>query len=987
MEKLNLLDLPFDQYSRNYIISKGIEKYKEKNRLSRIKILDIGGRAGKLEQFIAQDDELTLLDIRPGEEPNLVLGDGSNMAAFRDNSFDVVTSSDVFEHISPKKRTAFVNESVRVASGLIIFAAPFDSLAVREAEKTATLYFEEIVKEKHIWLEEHLKNGLPEHQELENLLARRNLRYERISSNNIRDWLLLQLVIFFSHALKIDAQKLTRPLFRFYNRNFLELEDKTGAFYRRIYFVVKKGEFQTPCEYAFDPLKHAQLLKKIFSCLYSFTVNEEKSILGTEKDINKLKSHVAKTDSELVKLQSLLKTKGDELTKTKSLMRKRNSELESLSTQLKEKEYRLTEKEEEIILMRSSKFWRLRNRYLKIRNFRWRYLKSLAGKAFFVARKEGLGKTAKYFVKYLIHGREYFQTNQNTEDRYQSWIAHNEKGNKKIIAKKISEFHYNPKISIITPVYNVAPEWLDRCINSVINQCYPNWELCLHNDASTKKETVACLKKWESYDDKRIKISWGKDNQHISGASNEALKLATGRFILLLDNDDELPANALYEYVAALNENSKLDFIYSDEDKIDKSNRRSDPFFKPDWSPDLFLSMNYVCHSFFRKSIVDAIGGFRKGYEGAQDYDLVLRFIEKTSPDKIHHLPKILYHWRELETSTASGLAAKNYAVENSIKALNDYLARNRIEGTTQEGLSPGRFRVLRKILGDPRVSIIIPFRDQVAVLRRCIESILDKTDYKNYEIVLVNNQSAEAETLAYLEQLKKYPACRVIDFDKPFNFSAINNFATKWSNNEYILFLNNDTEVITREWLSAMMEQIQRPEVGAVGAKLIYPSGKIQHAGVMLGTGIAGHAFKHLPAENEGYRSQANIIKNYSAVTAACLLTKKSVFFEAGGFDEKNFSIAYNDVDLCLKIRAKDYLVVYTPYAKLFHYESLSRGDDEELRTTNPKKYQRVRQERMHMFNKWKKLIKNDPYYNPNLTRTREDFSINLDTQPPRYI
>ncbi|MBM3256363.1 MAG: glycosyltransferase [Candidatus Moranbacteria bacterium] len=963
MGKIDILDLPFDQYSRNYIISAGIKKYKKANKLPGIKILDVGGRAGMLEHFIDPGDKLTLLDIRPGKEPNLVLGDGNKMNMFEDNSFDVVISSDVFEHINFKRRVSFIKESIRVSKGLIVLAAPFDSPEVKQAEKTAAAYFKKIAGERHLWLEEHIKNGLPSHKDLENLLDQEKLGYNCVFSNNTRDWLLFQLVIFYSHALKVEGKKLTRPLFRFYNQNFLELEEKTSSFYRRIYFITKRGEFKPSLEYSFSRGKYTRFIEKIFSLLFKLALDFK---ISEEDEIKK---------SKLLLRKNWLKTNN------------LAAQLEKKKSQLATKNYQLERLTAEMDLMRSSKFWKLRNRYLKLKNFRREDMSELQRKALSVAKREGIIKTVRYFFKYLAHGREYFQSGSHRKDDYREWINLKEKKDEKEISQKINELDYKPKISIITPVYNVDSKWLNQCVDSVVNQSYPHWELCLHDDASTKKETLNCLKKWKTCGDKRIRVSFGQNNQHISGASNEALKLATGEFILLLDNDDKLPENALYEYVKALNKNPKIDFIYSDEDKIDEKNRRLNPFFKPDWSPDMFLSMNYVCHSLFRRSIVNALGGFRKGYEGAQDYDLVLRFIERTSPEKIFHIPKILYHWRQIETSTSTGIAAKNYAGENSIKALNDYLKRNMVEGHAQEELSPGRFRIKRKIVGDPGVSIIIPFHDQTDVLIRCVESILTKTDYKNYEIVLVNNQSQEEKTRRYLEKLKDYPACKVLKYDKPFNFSTINNFAVSWSKNEYILFLNNDTEVITGEWLSAMLEQIQRPEVGAVGAKLLYPNNKIQHAGVILGTGIAGHAFKHLPEDNEGYMSQANIIKNYSAVTAACLLTKKSVFSKAGGFDEKNLSIAYNDIDLCLKIRKMGYLIVYTPYAKLYHYESLSRGDDEQLKTTHPEKYRRVKRERMHMFNKWRREIKNDPYYSPNLTRLKEDFSINLDAFPPRYV
>lgn len=631
----------------------------------------------------------------------------------------------------------------------------------------------------------------------------------------------------------------------------------------------------------------------------------------------------------------------------------------------------------------------LKNLFLRVARFRPKHARELKRKAHGVLKREGLKRTLYLFYKFLLYGRTYFQVRPFSRESYALWINRNEKRNStKTVQENIKKFNYKPLVSIITPVYNVEPLWLNRCIASALVQQYARWELCVHDDASTNPATLACLKKWQDYGDKRIKITFGKTNQHISLASNEALKSATGEFIILLDDDDELSPTALYEIVKALNKNPQLDFIYSDEDKLNEENQRINPFFKPNWSPDLFLSMNYSCHlSVFRKSIVDQISGFRKGYEGSQDYDLTLRFIEKTRPEKIHHVPKILYHWRMIATSTSGGLKAKDYTVSTSLRALRDYLTRNKIEGMVSEGLSPGRFRVKRDIIGNPKVSIIIPFRDQVKVLRRCVESILNRTDYKNFEIVLVNNQSQEKTTIDYLKELEIDPSCKILSYDKPFNFSAINNFAAKWCRSEYLLFLNNDTEVISLEWLSAMVSQIQREEVGAVGAKLIYPNGRIQHAGVIMGLGIAGHAFKHMHGDNEGYMSMANTIRNYSAVTAACMMVKKSVFDEIGGFDEENFSIAYNDVDLCLRLRKNGYLVVYTPYAKLYHYESLSRGDDEELKKKNPEKYQRVIAERKHMLKKWKKWILNDPYYNPNLTRWREDFSLRTETKPPRYI
>ncbi len=628
------------------------------------------------------------------------------------------------------------------------------------------------------------------------------------------------------------------------------------------------------------------------------------------------------------------------------------------------------------------------DRLSKIKTIRLKSFTSLSRKAFFVLKTKGIGEFVRYSLKFVVYGRRYFQKRTISKEDYRYWIEHIENRNIEKTAKEIENFHFKPKVSIITPVYNVNPKWLNKCIKSVISQTYSNWELCLYDDASTNKATLRCLEKWEKLDNQKIKIRFGKKNLHISGASNQALKMATGEFITLLDNDDELAPNALFENIKALNKNPQLDLIYSDEDKLDLKGNRIEPFFKPDWSPDLLLSMPYVSHlGFYRKSIIDAISGFQKGFEGSQDYDLLLRFIEKTDAKKILHIPKILYHWRKLDTSTSIGLSSKNYAVNASIRALKDYLQRNAIRGEVLGGLSPGRFRIKRKILKNYKVAIIIPFRDQARVLKKCVESILNKTSYAHYEILLVNNQSEREETKKYLKNIKKNPKIRLLHYQKHFNFSAINNFAARETQADFLLFLNNDTKVINKEWLSAMVEHIQREEVGAVGAKLIFPNETVQHAGVVLGMGVAGHAFKYFPRLSEGYMSQINVIKNYSAVTGACLLTKRDLFLKVGGFDEKNLKVAFNDIDYCLKLREKDFLVVYTPYAELYHFESLSRGDDEELKKKDPKEWQRVVAERKYMFEKWQETIKNDPYYNPNLTKKREDFTLAIKEGEVRYV
>ena len=575
----------------------------------------------------------------------------------------------------------------------------------------------------------------------------------------------------------------------------------------------------------------------------------------------------------------------------------------------------------------------------------------------------------------------YIKYKQKNMSLYEIYLQHNEINDSMLDQMKndIRDFKYNPKISIITPVYNVDKIWLEKAINSVTSQIYENWELCLVDDASTNENTKKTLGEFQRKDH-RIKVKYLKDNHGISEASNEALALSTGEFVGLMDHDDELAINALYEVVKLLQEHPNADMIYSDEDKMDTKGKRCDPYFKPDWSPDLFLSNMYVSHfGIYRRNIVEKIGGFRKGYEGSQDYDLVLRFTEKTT--QIYHIPKIFYHWRQIPGSTAERYEAKGYADINAVRALEDALVRRNINGKVVSGKFPSSFRVKRHIKGNPKVCIIIPTKDRYKTLKTCIESILEKTSYDNYEIMIVDNNSKDDAAIDYLKTISKLPRIKTIYYDKIFNFSAINNFAIRHSESEYILFLNNDTEIISDEWLTAMLEHAQRDNVGAVGCKLLYPDNTIQHAGVILGitgtpsqSGVAGHSHKHLPNTAHGYFGRPHIIHNISAVTAACLIMRKDVFEDVGGFDE-NLAVAFNDVDLCLKIRDKGYLIVYTPYAELYHHESVSRGYED-----TPEKQRRFSKEVKYIRDKWGKVIdRGDPYYNPNLSLNHEDYAIKI--------
>jgi glycosyltransferase involved in cell wall biosynthesis len=521
---------------------------------------------------------------------------------------------------------------------------------------------------------------------------------------------------------------------------------------------------------------------------------------------------------------------------------------------------------------------------------------------------------------------------------------------------------YQPKISIVMPVYNTEETWLRQAIESVRKQIYPNWELCICDDGSTVRHVSKVIAEY-SRQDERIRVLRSPQNRGISAASNGALSLATGEFIGFLDHDDELTLDALCEVVKLFNEQPDLDFIYTDEDKLTVDGRRVEPFFKPDWSPDLLLSMNYITHfAVVRRSVVQAIGGLTEGLDGSQDHDLFLRLSEKTQ--RIGHVAKPLYSWRKIPGSAASDIQAKPYAHVAGRHALQEHLNRRGIAGEVVDGLTPFRYRVRYQIAGQPLVSIIIPIRDRVELLKRCLESIEEKTTYRHFEIIIVDNQSEESETLAYLARLPY----TVVPMPGPFNYSQLNNVGAAHTRGEFLLFLNNDIEIISGEWLEALLEHAQRKEVGAVGAKLLYPNRTIQHAGVVLGHGgVAGHAFWYLPEDFTGYFDFPQIIRNCSAVTAACMMMRKSVFAEVEGFDE-NIKVAFNDIDLCLRVREKGYVIIYTPYAVLYHLESATRKS---LHPVADEEYVRRR---------WGRVIDaGDPYYSPHLSLKSFDFSLRV--------
>lgn len=592
-----------------------------------------------------------------------------------------------------------------------------------------------------------------------------------------------------------------------------------------------------------------------------------------------------------------------------------------------------------------------------------------------IKAKKGFKYMAKNGISHTIQ-RAKIEKLRN-QASYPNWLARNEVLDIEAMTQEIATFHYQPKISIAMPVYNVEEKWLRLCIDSILNQVYTNWELCMADDASTDPNVKKILTEYQQLDE-RIRVVFREQNGHISEATNSALAIATGEFVALLDNDDELAINAFYEVVKVLNENPELDLIYSDEDKIDMDGNRSDPAFKPDWSPDLLLGTNYISHlGVYRRSILEEIGGFLKGYEGSQDYDLVLRFTEKTTKERIKHIPKVLYYWRMLPTSTAVDQGSKGYAFEAGLRAVQDALVRRGINGHATHGAANGLYDVYYDIESEKLVSIIIPTKNGYKDVQRCVSSIIEKTTYQNYEIIMADNGSTDPKMHElYAEFEQQLPGRFFVEsIDIPFNFSTINNRAAKKAHGEYLLFLNNDTEVITENWLTLMVSFAQQERIGCVGAKLLYPNNTVQHAGVILGLGgVAGHGHYGYPHGDLGYFGRLAINVNYSAVTAACLLMKKADFDAVGGFEEA-FTVAFNDVDLCLKVQALGRDNVWLHEAELYHFESQTRGYDDK-----GKKKKRFEQEKVMMEEKWGPLIENDPFYNPNLTRDIPNFSLRID-------
>jgi len=567
------------------------------------------------------------------------------------------------------------------------------------------------------------------------------------------------------------------------------------------------------------------------------------------------------------------------------------------------------------------------------------------------------------------------------ERDYRKWIAAYDslaEADREAIRAHIGRMAAPPLLSVAMTVYNSDERWLRQALASVRAQLYERWELCIADDASSAPHVRPILAAAAAADP-RIRVAYRDANGGIAAASNSALALATGSFVGLLDHDDELSEHALYLVACALERHPSADVLYSDEDKLDERGRRCLPYFKPDWNPDLLLEQNYTTHfAVYRRELLTRLRGFRTGFEGSQDYDLILRAAELTAPERIRHVPFVLYHWRMAEGSTAQVSANKGYAQDSARRAVTEALQRRGVRASVVPGLVPDFGHVAYAVPDPaPLVSVIVPTRDGYRLLKACLEGVLGRTTYRNVEVIVLDNGSTLPELLAYFDVIRGDPRVRVVPYPHPYNYSKLNNFGAGAARGELLCLLNNDVDVISPGWLSEMVGQALRPEIGAVGARLLYPDGTLQHAGIVLGVGgAAGHFFKHLPAPHPAMGLRTFVAQSFSAVTAACLVLRKKIYLEIGGFDEE-LSHVFNDVDLCLRLRERGYRNLWTPFATLTHFESVTRGRDDRPGNAEP-----FRRNLARLIGRWGESLRADPAYNPNLTLEREDGGLAF---PPR--
>lgn len=958
----------FDQYQRYKHVQEIVDLIRDEKTY---KILEVGANEHKnLEKFLP-NDSITYLDIEVPEslqnDPQYIEADATKMPQVPSESFDFVVALDVFEHIPKEIRDNFLKELHRVAKQSVIISAPYNSLEVINAEIRANEYYKQLYGNGFRWLEEHRENDLPDIDKTISFYKNHNINYLQFAHGSLSTWEKL-ITLHFLFADKKEYHQQRFFIDQYYNEHLYQYD--FGKYNYRVFFVSAKGNEIDVIEHwinkriknseskdSLENLKHLDWLEQQMKNTYitkriSEITTQNKQVISLENKItqdqqDKIQNDLNQINVNLLSEIKILNNSNNRLVEENIELKKQND--------LKEDHIRNIEALSKA--MASTKGWKTLEKFRKMKLFFSRNKTSAIPKVINKIKNEGIKSTIQTIEQKI--------NNELQEETYNEWFLKRQPTESQIqdMKSQIEKLDKKPLISVVMPTYNTPSDLLYEAIESLKNQVYTNWELCICDDLSPNEKVWEELQRYSS-EDKRIKLIRSSENLHIAGATNLALSLATGQYVGFLDHDDVLTVDALFEVVKVIND-SEPDLIYSDEDKLEMDGTYSDPFFKPDWSPDYVLSTNYICHfAVYRKEIGDEIGWINQGYDGAQDYDFVLRFTEKTN--RIEHISKILYHWRKIPGSTAESFRSKSYAQIAGENAVRTALKRRKINGEVLSNIIPGHYIVKRHLKYEPKVSIIIPTKDRIDLLGKCIDSIINKTNYNNFEIVVVNNQSQNEETYKYFDKMND--KFKVIEFNEAFNYSKMNNVAAKQTESDFILFLNNDTEVIESDWLTSMVEHSLRDEVGVVGAKLLYTNDDIQHAGVILGVGgVANHAFLNHHKESHGYFGMLRDIRNCSAVTAACMLVRREVFEEVDGFNETNLKVAFNDVDLCLKIRKKGFLCVWTPHATLYHHESATR-----TREVDPTEVE-------YMLEKWEYELKNDPYYNINFSRKEVNNSYSI--------
>ncbi len=916
-------------------------------------ILDIGGYFRTLTgtsllpaKILLPDYQCSVVDTVSAKLPDYTQIDPDQPLPFENDTFGVTICMDVLEHIPSEKRVSFIKEALRVTSDVLILAAPFYHTQREMADRWLAEYVDVLLKQKNTMLQEHLENGLPESTELEALLKEQSLEYTVFSNGDLGKWRLVM-------ALKHLVQQASGPdVAMNFEHEILPWAEPVCTVepgYRDMYVVFKTHI----CEP--DQLVRAVENFKTQFCHGKRIMPDENAASVMAKYLEKIGMTVAELGDILSQMHLSENTLRCEIRKQQVQMRGLQAEVDRLGAQLRYAEYmdferaKYFEQKEQDIVRHIEEYEKGLSELRNSSAFR-------TGQAILAPLKMALKLTKKSDPQELL------AEDCPPADTMPMW------------EDTLERLEQKPVFSVLVPVYNTDDRVLREMFDSVVAQSWRKWELCLVDDASSKETTRQIIKEYAEKYPKQIRYKFCESNGGIAIATNIAASMATGDFLCLLDHDDLLEPNALMEVALQLQFRPDTDYFYSDEDKVSYDSQEfSQPYFKPDFDPELLLCNNYLNHfSVIRRSVFDDVGGFREGYDGSQDYDLYLRVTEKAR--RIVHIPKLLYHWRMVPESTAVDPEAKGGLFrESSVKALRAAIERRNLDATVEQGISPGSYRVKYAVPGTKKVCIIIPTRNAVELVDMCVTSIETHTDYTNYEILIVDNNSDDPLLETWLSQKKNESSrFRSLKFDGRFNFSSINNYAVQNTDADYLLFLNNDIEVTCQGWLTAMLEFAQQADVGAVGAKLLYPNGRIQHAGVILGMGgVAGHPFKELPEHNGVYFGHSNMIKNYSAVTAACMLMRRDIFEIAGGFNEE-LAVSFGDIDLCLEIRKLGYKVIYTPYARLIHHESVSRLDDNET----PRR-PRFHSEITYMLSKWGRILFEDPFLNPNISILKYDMSL----------